>query len=109
MSEEFIEKYRYRAGIEGTNSCYKRKTGVEHLRYRGLKKVRFAVKTKALGINIFRVVNYCRIIRKREENNYSIQPKFCLNYLFVIIFSVIIINFIAFFREKSENRLVYCH
>ena len=107
-SEEFIEKYRYRAGIEGTNSYYKRKTGVEYLRYRGLEKVIFAVKMKALGINIFRAVNYCRKMRKREEINNNIQPDFCLDYLLIMLFSAII-NFFTVFRERSENRLVYCH
>jgi len=53
-SYEFIERYRYRAGVEAAISQYDRKTGVKRLRYRGLESVSFAAKLKALGVNIFR-------------------------------------------------------
>ena len=39
---------------EATMSEYDRRTGVKHLRVRGLKAVRFCATLKALGVNIFR-------------------------------------------------------
>jgi hypothetical protein len=51
---EFREAYRWRAGIEGTNSHLKSDTGAGRLRVRGLGSVRLAVTLKALGLNIFR-------------------------------------------------------
>lgn len=53
-TEEFQDRYRWRAGIEGTMSAYDRRTGVKHLRVRGLQAVRFCATLKAIGINIFR-------------------------------------------------------
>lgn len=57
-SDEFQDRYRWRAGVEATMSEYDRRTGVKHLRVRGLKAVRYAAKLKALGINIFRAAAY---------------------------------------------------
>jgi hypothetical protein len=51
---EFKEDYRWRAGIEGTNSHLKSVTGAGRLRVRGMEPVRLAVTLKTLGINIFR-------------------------------------------------------
>ena len=53
-SDQFKDRYRWRAGIEATMSEYDRRTGVKHLRVRRLKAVRFCATLKALGINIFR-------------------------------------------------------
>ncbi len=53
-SDEFKEKYRWRAGVEASMAEIDRKTGVKQLRVRGLVKVRFAAVLKAVGINIFR-------------------------------------------------------
>ncbi len=61
---EFIEKYRYRAGVEATMSYYDKKTGVKKLRVRGLKAVSFAATLKALGVNIHRATAF----RKRQKN-----------------------------------------
>lgn len=54
QTDEFKDRYRWRAGSEGTLSEYDRKTGVKHLRVRGLKAVRFCATLKAIGVNIFR-------------------------------------------------------
>ncbi len=59
-SEEFREKYRYRSGIEATNSRYIHMMGARRVRYRMLKNVAFAETIKALGINLFRVLRYTR-------------------------------------------------
>jgi len=53
-SAAFKEKYRWRAGVEATMSELDRRTGIKHLRVRGLKAVKYCVKLKALAINIFR-------------------------------------------------------
>jgi hypothetical protein len=60
---EFIEKYRFRAGVEGAMSQYDRRTGVKHLRVRGMKAVRFCAFLKATGINILRTAAF-----KRRKN-----------------------------------------
>lgn len=54
QSDEFKDKYRYRAGIEATNSRYIHMTGARRIRYRGLKRLDYAARLKALGINMFR-------------------------------------------------------
>jgi hypothetical protein len=53
-TSEFRDRYRFRAGIEGTISAYEARTGVKHLRVRGFEAVRFCATLKATGINIFR-------------------------------------------------------
>jgi hypothetical protein len=58
QSAEFKDRYRWRAGVEATMSEYDRKTGVKHLRVRGLKAIRFSATLKALGVNIFRAAAF---------------------------------------------------
>jgi hypothetical protein len=41
QTDEFKDRYRWRAGSEATMSEYDRRTGVKHLRVRGFKAVRF--------------------------------------------------------------------
>jgi len=53
-TDEFKDRYRWRAGSEATMSEYDRKTGVKHLRVRGFKAVRFCATLKAVAVNIFR-------------------------------------------------------
>lgn len=68
---EFREKYRFRAGIEGTMSQLDRLTGFKELRVRGLSAVSFAAYLKAAGINIIRAAAF----RKREhEGNPVLTP-----------------------------------
>lgn len=54
QTDEFKNQYRWRAGVEATMSEFDRKTGVKHLRVRGLKAVRFSATLKAAGVNIMR-------------------------------------------------------
>jgi IS5 family transposase len=63
-SPTFREKYRYRAGVEATMSEFDRRTGVKHLRVRGMKAVRFAAIMKAIGLNILRASRH----RGRKNN-----------------------------------------
>jgi len=53
-TDEFKDRYRWRAGVEASMSEYDRLTGVKHLRVRGMKAVRYCATLKAAGLNIFR-------------------------------------------------------
>ena len=53
-TDEFAERYRWRAGVEATMSELDRRTGAKHLRVRGLAAVRYCVILKAVAINLFR-------------------------------------------------------
>ena len=66
QTDEFKDRYRWRAGVEGTMSEYDRKTGVKHLRVRGLKAVRFCATLKAIGVNLFRATAVRRALRDDE-------------------------------------------
>ncbi len=65
-SLEFMEKYRYRAGVEATMSEYDRVTGVKKLRVRGLAAVTFAAFMKAIGINLKRAGAHIQRLKKAE-------------------------------------------
>lgn len=54
QTDEFKDRYRWRAGVEATMSEYDKKTGVKRLRIRGFDAVRFAATLKATAVNIFR-------------------------------------------------------
>jgi hypothetical protein len=69
-TSQFQDRYRWRAGIEGTMSEYKRRTGVGKLRVRGLKAVRFCAMLKALAINIFRAT----VFQKAEQAKKLCNP-----------------------------------
>ena len=56
QTREFKDRYRWRAGIEGTNSHLKSDVRAKRLRVRGMDSVRFAVILKVLGLNIMRCV-----------------------------------------------------
>jgi hypothetical protein len=62
QTEEFKDRYRWRAGAEATMSEYDRRTGVKHLRVRGLKAVRFCATLKAIGINILRAATVSKAV-----------------------------------------------
>jgi len=64
-SDEFKDRYRWRAGVEATMSEYDRRTGVKHLRVRGIKAVRFCAFLKATGLNILRAA---AVRRARNED-----------------------------------------
>ena len=52
QTDDFRERYRWRSGIEGTNSCLKRRLG--RLRVCGLKSVKLTVLLKLASWNILR-------------------------------------------------------
>lgn len=53
-SEQYVDTYRWRAGVEATMSQYARLTGVKRLRVRGFKAVRYCATLKAAGLNLLR-------------------------------------------------------
>jgi len=93
---EFQEDYRFRAGIEGTMSQLDRKTGLKHLRVRGLAAVSFCATLKAVGINILRAVAF-----KNSESEQKTAPNqrnlglFDLIYVFKERFSYSIATFVV--------------
>jgi hypothetical protein len=84
-TEAFREKYRYRSGIEATMSEFDRRTGVKHLRVRGMKAVRFCVFLKATGLNILRAAAFLAANNKKPEKQKDKKSGgyFCLVYVVV--------------------------
>jgi hypothetical protein len=70
----FLDKYRYRAGVEATMSEYDRRTGVKKLRVRGMKAVSFAAVLKAIGVNIRRA-SLC--LRRRKKAGFPPERPRC--------------------------------
>ncbi len=64
---EFRDRYRFRAGMEGTISAYAARTGVTQLRVRGLEAVRFCATLKATGVNIFRAALVRKALMEAPE------------------------------------------
>jgi hypothetical protein len=57
------KKNRFRAGVEATMSQLDRRTGIKHLRMRGMEAVCFAATLKATALNILRAAAF----RKRQN------------------------------------------
>jgi hypothetical protein len=70
QTDQFQDRYRWRAGIEATMSAYDRSTGVKRLRVRGLKAVRFCSVLKALAVNILRAT----AVRKAQNEHNGPEP-----------------------------------
>lgn len=58
QTTEFKERYRWRAGAEGTMSRLKHQMGMGKLRVRGKSAITYTTNLRALGLNIFRVVSW---------------------------------------------------
>lgn len=58
LSDEFRDRYRWRAGIEGTMSRFKCQVGMAALRVRGRAAIGYTTFLRALGLNIHRVAAY---------------------------------------------------
>jgi hypothetical protein len=54
QTDEFRDAYRWRSGIEGTNSCLKRREGLGRLRVRGRLAVASSLLLKIAGWNLLR-------------------------------------------------------
>jgi hypothetical protein len=80
QAEAFTERYRWRAGIEGTMSRLKHHMQLAYLRVRGMGAVRYAVFLRALGLNIYRVAAWRRA-RASAAVLCHITSRFCHNSL----------------------------
>ena len=60
QSPAFRDRYRWRAGIEGTISRLKHQMGLAQLRVRGQAAIQYRVLLRALGLNIHRVAAWRR-------------------------------------------------
>lgn len=83
QTDEFKDRYRWRAGVEATMSEYDRRTGVKHLRVRGFKAVRFCAILKATGLNILRAAAVRRA--RKEDRSAPDRRKLGTMYAFFII------------------------
>jgi len=75
-SEEFIDIYRYRAGVEATMSQYDALTGVKRLRVRGLHAVRYCATLKAAGLNLLRAASVRRARRRSQRPEQGLLSPF---------------------------------
>jgi len=80
-TEVFRERYRARAGIEGTNSGIKRRTGLGQLRVRGRPAVFNAIYLKIAGWNILRAAA-CAKMRELVHKK-AATAVFCVNFAFL--------------------------
>ena len=83
QTEAFVDRYRWRAGVEATMSEFDRRTGVKQLRVRGLKAVRYSATMKALGLNILRAAAAWAM--EKAGKDASTQSKRGLILLFMIV------------------------
>jgi hypothetical protein len=83
QTDDFKDRYRWRAGVEATMSEYDRLTGVKHLRFRGFKAVRFCATLKAIGVNLFRAAAVRRAANKRKAPHGGALPEL-LHVIYVV-------------------------
>jgi len=98
-TDEFRERYRWRAGEEGTNSFGKRTTGLGRLRVRGMKAVRFAVTMKWLGVNIMRA-SMCESAKSSGDAPVSVERNGMIALISACMRSVCD-NIRRFFRDSA--------
>lgn len=65
-TDAFHDRYRPRAGIEGTNSELKRGHGLGKLRVRHANRVELALLLRLIACNMKRAMNYCRQQTKKQ-------------------------------------------
>lgn len=68
QTEAFKDRYRWRSGVEATMSEFDRRTGLKHLRVRGMQAVRYSTILKALGLNIMRAAAVMAAILSDESD-----------------------------------------
>lgn len=82
QTDEFIERYRWRAGIEATMSEYAKLTGVKRLRVRGMAAVRYGAVLKAAGLNLMRAARVQRArMKARLRAAAAASQRLRLNFL----------------------------
>jgi hypothetical protein len=91
-SEEFIDVYRWRAGIESTMNQYNQLTGVKRLRVRGIKAVRYCATLKAAGLNLLRAAAVRRAHMRAQGTGMGRLAPF---YMPCLLFKELFIRFMA--------------
>jgi len=107
QTDEFKDRYRWRSGSEATVSEYDRRTGVKHLRVRGLKAVRFCATLKAIGVNIFRATAVRRAVNNDKAAHggvlsAQIHAVFVVKELFLMALSQVRKFFIPFHHSYEH-------
>ena len=100
-TEGFRDKYRWRAGIEGTNSHLKTDTGAGQMRVRGLTAVAYCITLKVLGLNILRAT----AAMKSMLDNSNSHIKRILHHFFALLAHKT--RLINFSRNISSNFAQY--
>jgi len=95
-TEVFRERYRVRAGIEGTNSGLKRRTGLGQLRVRGRPAVFNAIYLKIAGWNILRA----SVCAKMHQIVYAKANKAVLRLNFVFLRIIIAVGSVCMNLKK---------
>lgn len=96
-TDAFRQDYRFRAGAEATMSEFDRKTGIKHLRVRGMKAVRFAAVLKATALNILRA-GALRKRRNKREN-----PSTCILGSTIELIRIVKEQFFAWWSDFSAT------
>ena len=110
QTDEFKDRYRWRAGVEATMSEYDRRTGVKHLRVRGFKAVRFCATLKAVAVNIFRATAVRRAVNNAKaalQGVLSLQMHalFVVKEHFVMVWRQLGNFLIPFFHSYGHMRM----
>lgn len=96
--DDFIDRYRFRSGVEGTMSEFNTRTGVKRLRVRGMKAVRFCAILKAIGTNIYRAAAVRKAINAlRRAKDVAIGAYSSVN--------LCTLNVICYFKERFRSRI----
>mgnify|MGYP002064645744 FL=1 len=110
QTEAFKDRYRWRAGVEATMSEFDRRTGVKHLRVRGMKAVRYSATLKALGLNILRAASVMAAILwgKSDQNRpkrgfFAGIPVFKERILEVFTILVQLLSYAGLFRKYARK------
>jgi hypothetical protein len=96
-TEVFRERYKIRAGIEGTNSGLKRKTGLGQLRVRGGPAVFHAILLKVAGWNMLRAA----VCAKIQKIVYERACQGIFGLIFTILRSRMTIQSVCISRKKE--------
>jgi hypothetical protein len=100
QTDEFKDRYRWRAGVEATMSEYDRRTGVKRLRVRGFKAVRYCATLKALGINLLRAAVIWMAINNDPKGS-SRNESDCRHFFLVI--KELFLIFCCYFKNFCSN------
>jgi hypothetical protein len=79
-TDEFVNAYRWRAGVEATMNEYNTLTGVKRLRVRGFKAVRYYATLKAAGLNLLRAARVRSARIRAEQTQKGRTSPFCMPF-----------------------------